>query len=168
MNNSFRPTFYFEDDKTKPIRAGGVLIYKFVDDQIKLLMIKTNYNDEIRFEDIGGKTDINDVTEFDTVSREVSEETNLIINQQIIKYQLKNSTSIYIPNSKYILYLVEANLYERNLKSNYFGNKEIYDDIKRTIHWINLETYLNNKVKIHPRICSNDVKEIIYDYFKAS
>ena len=169
-SNSYfdRPTFYYENDKTKPIRAGGVIIYKKVGNDIKLLMIKTTHRNVTRYEDIGGKTDINDITEYDTVSREVAEETNLVINQKIIKYQLKNADSIYVPYSKYLVFLVEANLYERNLKSTYFGDKEIQDNIYRTINWISLDSYLNNTLNFNPRITSDHIKELIKNKFTVS
>ena len=109
-----RPTFLFNNDITKPIKAGGVLIYKKHNKQIKVLMIKTSYKDIDRYEDIGGKTDHIDANELDTVSREVNEETNLIISEQIIKQQLQdiNNKCLYIAHGKYILYFIHANSYE--------------------------------------------------------
>jgi hypothetical protein len=127
LNN--RPTFYYYNDNSKPIRAGGIIIYRIMNNIIEFLLIKKNYNNIERYEDIGGKTDINDITINDTIAREVCEETNLVINQDIIKYQLSISVNIYIPHSKYLLYLIESNVYEKNLKSKYFGDKEIHDDL---------------------------------------
>jgi len=160
-NYSDRPTFYYQNDISKPIRAGGVIIYRIFNDSIQFLMIKTKYKNYDRYEDIGGKTDKIDISELDTIAREVSEETNQIINQQIIKYQLTKSKSIYIPHSKYLLYFVKANLYEQNLKSVYFGDKEIKDDIFRTIHWIDIKSFINNKLNFNPRITSDDVNKFI-------
>ena len=159
---AFRPTFYFNDEKTYPIRAGGVLIYKIINNRVKLLMIKKK--DET-YEDIGGKTDLNDITELDTICREVEEETNMVINKNIIKYQLNKSKNIYITNSKYLLYLVEANSYERNLKSTYFGTKELKDNIIRTIQWIDIDNLLENKLKFNPRICGSELKIFLKDHF---
>lgn len=161
ININERPTFYYDNDNTKPIRAGGVIIYRKINNKIQFLLIKKKYNDIERYEDIGGKTDINDITSYDTIAREVSEETNSVINEGIMKYQLSKSSNIYVPYSKYLLYLVQANVYERNLKSNYFGNKEIHDDINRTIVWVDIDNYLDNKLNFNPRITSENVRLFI-------
>jgi len=161
-----RPTFYYNEDKNMPIRASGCLIYKIYNNEIKFLMIKKTHDE--KYEDIGGKTDINDITEFDTISREVEEETNMVIDKNIIKYQLSRSKSVYISNSKYILYLIEANSYERNLKSKYFGRKEIKDNINRTVEWIGIENIIENKLNFNPRIANDILKNFLKDYFKLS
>ena len=54
-----RPTFYYKNNKKNPIRAGGVLFYRFYPD-FEMLLIKPD--DEIRYEDFGGKTDEKDKT----------------------------------------------------------------------------------------------------------
>lgn len=163
---NLRPTFYYNEDKTMPIRAGGCLIYKVFNDKIKFLMIKKTYDE--KYEDIGGKTDINDITEIDTISREVEEETNMVIDKNIIKYQLSKSKSVYIPCSKYIIYLIQANSYERNLKSKYFGRKEIKDNISRTVEWVDIENIIENKLNLNPRIANDDLKNFLKNYFKLS
>jgi len=164
-----RPTFLFNNEINKPIKAGGVLIYKKCNRQIKVLMIRTSYKDIDRYEDIGGKTDFNDTNELDTVSREVNEETNLIISGQIIKQQLSNNNSkcIYIAHGKYILYFIHANSYESELTSECFGNKELHDNIPRIIDWVNIETIINNKLNIHPRLCANEFKDALKDIQKS-
>jgi 8-oxo-dGTP pyrophosphatase MutT (NUDIX family) len=165
LNTIDRPTFYYNNDETKPIRAGGVIIYREINNKIQFLLIKKCYNNIDRYEDIGGKTDVNDITQYDTIAREVSEETNLVINQNVLKYQLSKSSNIYVPYSKYLLYLVEANVYERNLKPKYFGDKEIHDDIDRTIVWVDIDSYLDNKLNFNPRMTSEHVKSFIRNHF---
>jgi len=164
-----RPTFLFNNEITKPIKAGGVLIYKKCNKQIKVLMIKTSYKDTDRYEDIGGKTDYNDDTELDTVSREVNEETNRIIDEQIIKQQLQdvNNKCIYIAHGKYILYFIRANIYESGLTKECFGDKELHDNIPRTIDWVNIETIISNKLNIHPRLCANEFKDALKDIHRT-
>lgn len=165
VNKTYRSTFYYNNDKSKPIRAGGVIIYRKINHKIDFLLIKKNHNSIEQYEDIGGKTDIYDINEFDTISREVFEETNSVINQEVIRYQLTKSSNIYVPYSKYLLYLIEANVYERNLKSIHFGNKEIHDDIDRTIVWIDINSYLDNKLNFNPRMNSENVRSFIKNYF---
>jgi 8-oxo-dGTP pyrophosphatase MutT (NUDIX family) len=158
-----RPTFYYNDNLNMQIRAGGVIIYRFEKDKIQFLMIKKLINNT--YEDIGGKTDIIDISELDTISREVEEETNLIINSLIIKNQCMKSKSKYIPNSKYLLFLVKGNIYEKRLKSEYFGNLEIKDNINRIIEWVNLSDILEYKIKLHPRISGKEFREFICNEF---
>ena len=85
-------------------------------------------------EDIGGKTDTEDVDIYDTISREVSEETNKVISKDVIKEQIKKGIPLYVPFSKYLIYLVEANEDQIKLKPSSFGNEELHDSIKRKIY----------------------------------
>ena len=145
-----RPTFNYKNEITKPVRAGGVILYKRTNNDIFILLIKKNGE---RYEDIGGKTDMVDKDEFDTISREVQEETNSIINQKIIKNQIINSNkSIYSFKSKYLLYFIKANKYEKKLTTEQFGTSENHDSIERTIHWINIKMIIENKINLHPRL----------------
>jgi hypothetical protein len=142
MSKTKRKTFYHKDDEEKPIRAGGVLLYKYVDDSIELLLI-TNRG---LYEDIGGCVDNEDKDIYDTVSREVEEETNEVITYDAIKDRLYDADCVYSKGSKYIIYIVEATDEEASHHSDIFGNIEIHDNIKRTISWIPLKTFLNKDV----------------------
>ena len=66
---SDRPTF---DHDGKPVRAAGLLIWTRYNGRIHRLFRKI----EGKFEDIGGKTDIQDQSYTDTMIREVCEETH--------------------------------------------------------------------------------------------
>ena len=163
-----RPTFYYDNDEFKPIRAGGIIIYKIENNSIKLLLIRTNYNNKEMYEDIGGKTDSNDISFLNTISREVGEETNYVINPDIITYQLHSADSIYIPHGKYLLYIIRANNYERKLTSTHFGDKETHDNIDRTIEWVNLDDYINHTKNFNPRLHNNDLKKYFLNLIKVS
>ena len=154
-----RPTFYYLFDNNSPIRAGGVIIYRKINNITELLLIKK----KDRYEDIGGKTDVTDENELDTVSREVYEETNSVINKDIIKKQLTYSKSCYCLKSKYILYFVKANIYQKKLISENFGDNEIHDNIERSIEWINSKIFLENSLFLHPRLLPifENIKKII-------
>jgi len=158
-NIHLRPTFYYKNNKNKPIRAGGVIIYRKNNNETEVLLIKKIKNDLENYEDIGGKTSYEDTSILDTVSREVSEETNYIINKNIIKKQINQYKykSIYNIKSKYILYFIKANSYERLLESENFGNLEIYDKIERTIVWVNVNEIINKEISIHPRLILEDL-----------
>jgi hypothetical protein len=140
-----RPTFFVQENE---LRAGGVLFYRFNQSKIELLLI--NKND--RFEDIGGKTDAIDKCIEDTVSREVEEETNNRITSFHIKKQIEKCEhrAIFYNKSKYVLYFIKANKYERKLSTEDFSNKEITDDIARTLHWIPLSDI--STIILHPRL----------------
>ena len=159
-----RPTFYYMNDSTKPIRAGGVLFFNCKKSKVELLMIKKSSN--LKYEDIGGKTSECDNDIYETVAREVSEETNNVINITIIKKQLYSAKCIYIPHAKYLLFIVKANSFERKLKTDNFGNKEIHDDIDRTIEWVDFDDFLDNKLKVNNRLHSYELKGFLYEHFK--
>ena len=158
-----RKTFYYMDDPTKPIRAGGVLLFNQQKSKIKLLMIKKTH--QLMYEDIGGKTSSFDDNIFETISREVSEETNNLINSEIIKKQMQFGKCFYMSHAKYLLIIVKANPYERRLKAVDFGDKEIQDDIDRTFEWVNLNDFLEDKLIVNPRLHSSELKEYLSECF---
>lgn len=134
---NLRPTFYYKD--IYPIRAGGLLLYRRVVNDIFILMINNNGI----YEDIGGKTDTIDKTYNDTIRREVMEESNNIINMN------KFYNPVYFAKSKYLMYIMQTN---ENYDCNIFGNIELFNSMKRTFEWIHINDIKNNKVKLHPRL----------------
>ena len=68
-----------------------------------------------KYEDIGGKTSEIDKFYYETIIREVSEETNNIVN--IDEYRLKNSKFMINKKSKYIVFFVKANEEEEKITS---------------------------------------------------
>lgn len=64
-----RPTFTY---KGNPVRAAGILLYTRVGGQNWYLLRKAKG----KWQDMGGKTDINDTDIVDTAVREATEETN--------------------------------------------------------------------------------------------
>lgn len=147
-----RKIFYYNDDDTKPICAGGLVLYKFVNDKLELLLI-----DKKKYEDIGGKIEKTDNGIYETIMREVDEETNGIIKGDTIKNRLLKAHNVYIPHAKYIIYFVKANNDEEKLDENDFGDIENHDKIKRKIIWMPY-SILNSKnimkYKINERIKS--------------
>ena len=137
---SKRKIFHLDTDleKENPITSGGVIIYRFINNNMELLLIESRGG----FEDLGGRIDETDKNIYTTISREAYEESNCILDIKNIKTRLKSASFIYNPRSKYIVYIIEANKYEMKLLSNDFGDHEIYDDIVRTINWIPLDIFL--------------------------
>lgn len=140
-------TIYLKNNLDSPIKATGVLLYKFDDSgKMKLLVI---YN-KCRYEDIGGKIDIKDNTIYDTVGRKIEKVTNSFIKKQDIIGRLPEARHIYIPKMKYLVFLLEATPNERKLQKNDFEEKELYNNI-RTIGWID-RFYLSGKHIIKYRL----------------
>jgi 8-oxo-dGTP pyrophosphatase MutT (NUDIX family) len=152
--NQLRPTFYFNNDNSKPIRAGGILFYKKINNQPYFLLIDNIYSKWL--EDIGGKTDYNDKSINNTIIREVGEETNLLINKKCVySVLLKNSKKLYCEYSKYLLYLVEADEYISNLTTENFGDVEKHTGFDRKINWYPRDQI--KKTKLNPRL---NIKEL--------
>lgn len=134
-----RPTFYFNNDITKPIRAGGLILYRFNNNSMELLL------EESRgiIEDIGGKSDYEDKDIYEMIAREVDEESNNVLDKKDIYLRLVNANNyVYIEKSKYIVFLLEANMKENILDKKDFGNKEFHDNIDRKIKWMKLNVFL--------------------------
>lgn len=164
MNKSFykqkqdRPTFYFNNDNSKPLRAGGILFYKIINNIPYFLMIDNTYSKCI--EDIGGKTDIDDKSINNTIFRELDEETNSLIGKNCINIDvLKKSKKIYCEYSKYLLYLVKADDYISNLSTESFGDKENYNGFDRKIYWYSRDDI--KKAKLNPRLIIKELSEFI-------
>ena len=160
-NYNDRPTFHYRFARSKPIRAGGVLYYKKVGDSIEILLIKRD--DKDYYEDVGGKTSPEDKNVFDTVAREVDEETNKKMPYEIVMEQIKKSPSIYVKNSKYILFLVEATPEQQLFTTEDFSNLETHENVSRTIHWVDMSIYMDKKHAFNPRMETNKLKEELSD-----
>lgn len=151
-----RVVMYLDDDPAKPVTAGGVMIYKYVQSKMMLLIIEVDG----KYEDIGGKIDPEDDDIFCAVARETQEETNNQIMSEDIIDRLKTSPYVYVPKSKYVIYMVEAIDDERKLKKADFGDMEEHDGFPRTIGWIARDVLMkphNIKYKMNWRLKSKQL-----------
>jgi hypothetical protein len=164
---SNRPTFYTNNNE--PIRAGGIIFYKRdkLTGDIKILLqySKNKYEDsENKYEDIGGKTDIGDKDIYDTIIRETIEETNNVITKEIINNYLdKQYDYIYIPNSKYMLLLIEADNDIINIDRRQFGKVEKLTGKIRQFQWIDYNRLKYSKIPFNERIWI--IHNKLYNYF---
>jgi hypothetical protein len=153
-----RPTFF--NKSKQPIRAGGVIYYRFnkFSNKIQLLLQQIDK----KFEDMGGKTAENDIDINHTIGRELVEETNGIISMDEFYLQVnKYNDCIYSSTGKYLLYILPANEHISSTKLLEYSNKEFYDNVTRTVHWVNLDS-LNNII-LHKRLI--DIKDQIINIF---
>lgn len=127
------------------VTSGGVLIYRFGESGMELLLV----NSRGGYEDFGGKIDSCDKSIFQTVSRETFEESNQLINIKDLEMRLEFAPYIYIKNSKYVCFIVEATQKESKLESHDFGNFETHENIKRTVKWISLNMFLRPEIIKH-------------------
>lgn len=160
-----RKTLYYGKNAVK---ASGVMFYKRK--RVKKNSKNDNkYNSGIevlvlftkgKYEDPGGKIDEIDESIEAAAAREVSEETNNVITQDMALSMInhKSTKCHYSKISKYLLYLVEANNEIKNINMDDFGTREIKYDYKRIFQWIDIDklysqTNINGR-RINPRIIS--------------
>jgi hypothetical protein len=173
-----RPTFYTEDNE--PIRAGGIIFYYKSDSKsdsksdlksdstYKLLLQYTTRTirkvERNVYEDIGGKTDIVDKCIKDVLTREVVEETNDVITKaDLIKYLSKEYVYIYIPECKYYLALIPADIDLININRYKFGKVEKTTGKIRQFYWIDISKLKQKYIFFNERI--NGIRTILTDYF---
>ncbi|CAL6081171.1 Conserved_hypothetical protein [Hexamita inflata] len=109
-------TFYYQNNKEKPVKAAGILFYKQDKGITKFLLVqryddihKTKYSSE--YQDFGGKVEKKDKSIAHIALREALEEVRDMadINKEICMEQMqKNQCQFYVPNSKYLMYLIAA------------------------------------------------------------
>lgn len=151
-----RVILYLNNDPAKPVTAAGALLYKNVSGKMKILLMENKG----KYEDIGGKIDPDDKSIYDAAGREIEEETNGIISKESIIDRLKESQYIYVPKSKYVVFIVEADKNEKKLTKDDFGDKELYDDFKRTIGWFLKNDIIKSSIiqfKMNWRIRNKDL-----------
>lgn len=103
-HQSGRPIFYVDD--SCPCLGGGIMFYTRCNDKTYFLLQQEEGNHKYVFCDLGGKTDISDSNIIETAVREVMEETNGVLFQQLLKPSCHH---LFCMNSKFEDYM--ANLY---------------------------------------------------------
>ena len=125
----------------KEVKAGGIIFYRHKNNSIDLLLSISDRS----VEDMGGCIDKEDVNIYETVAREVSEESNKKFKIKNLIKRLEDSRYIYTPKSKYVIFILEATETEAKFKKEDFGDTETHDNIKRTIKWIPIEIFLKQE-----------------------
>ena len=138
--------FLFND---KEVLASGILLYTIKNKKKYFLLRRDKYN---RWSDLGGKIENKDEVLYDTLTRELLEETNnkiyhiLNINNSydtlkswIIK---SNYKIIYNKSSKYLLFKIKIN--------NNFNINNIINAENTIVEWKIIDK--STKIKLNPRI----------------
>lgn len=164
-----RPTFYLNDDKSKPIRAGGVIIYRINDDTtMDILIVETKRSSGLVYEDFGGCTDVCDDNYVETIVREVHEESNGLIKKPKTRERILKCSEneyYYSEKSKYLLYIIPATNKQTKMKSEDFGNIEEHDGFERTVLWLPLDIFLAKHSRVRHNFRLKD--KILYKKLKA-
>jgi hypothetical protein len=132
MSKKDRYSFTLNDQQ---IYGGGVILFKKHDDITELLLIKNRG----KYEDLGGRIDKQDKNIYETISREVKEESNGLLST--IYNRIYDTPFIYTRISKYVICLVQATDEESKLKGEDFGDRELHDNIERTAHWMTIDEF---------------------------
>ena len=164
VNKNLKPIFlvkpYNDDYGSVEISGGGVILYRIKNDELQLLLMINRG----KYEDLGGTSESKDKDIYQTVAREVCEESNELISKKSILSRIKESEYILSKTSKYILFIIKANKQESELSSEEFGEREIHDNIPRTVEWIPISEFLNSetiKNKLNFRLKNRNIFEYL-------
>jgi len=140
--------FYNENE----VLSSGILFYTIINSKKYILLRKDNKKNKECWSDIGGKCDFNDISIYDTISRESLEETdNKILNllklkdkEELKEWLVKSKSKIfYNKYCKYLLFKIELfNLDYKDIKVIHAENT--------VISWIHYNK--KRKLILHPRL----------------
>lgn len=160
-----RKVFYYKNDKTLEIKAGGVLFIHWKTNKEVLIQKALETNGKLRYSDFGGKVDDDDITIDYTIARELYEESNGGIRSKSTKEDLSIDElnkmmndniqiEIFIPFIKYLLKIVYFDDDKYEIDFNRTGTREKKDNIKRVVQWITYDEFIKyyNSKSLHPRI----------------
>ncbi len=124
------------------VSACGCLFFRVINGQVQLLLIKYADPKWPRLDDFGGKIDLEDESIHDAMVREITEETNGVINAEVLHTFTEHQT-FYTKNSKYLLKVIQVGGTVWN-NTEIFGFKENKDDDERTVSWYNYADIKDN------------------------
>ena len=125
--------------------VGNVLAAGFLLRNKEKYLMQCHKDKNYFYSDFGGKTEYYDVDIYDTVMREVCEESNGYLN--VSRKELMQSEKYYFRTSKYLLFIVDTcKDYKEVIKL--MGNYEEHDSKPRTTNWVENPVFYD----CHPRI----------------
>ena len=138
------PRLYYNHDATCPVKTTGVLPFTRHDGKIFVLL--QCYTDKSLYQDFGGGLRFDDSTTVAAAARECHEESNGVINSDVLEKELSEEFASYHQRGKYLVFFVEIS----PIHPSVFGTKEHHDDIERTCHWVELD--MVRRYHLHPRL----------------
>jgi hypothetical protein len=143
----------FQTDSGETITACGVLFYSGMHGF--LMQLVPNKKRDTILSDFGGKVDAKDNSPFQTLTREIQEETN----GKLPHYDVESSTIgvCYIPESKYILFICQAPQSFDDMDLLSFGSSEEHSSIPRTVSWVSVSNFIKSKTPLHPRLVISQI-----------
>ena len=142
--------------KSHEITASGIILVDKTDKGNRYMVQEMEKS--VYYSDFGGKVDMCDKTPFHTAIRELSEETNNIININCID-DVKVIDVFCTPMSKYLVYV--CYLPECYIGNDYdYGEIETHTGIRRKVKWIDADEFLS---KIHPRLMNRGLIKYLKD-----
>ena len=130
---------YFEVEGVGDVFAAGFMLRNG-----SKYLVQCHDDQAYRYSDFGGKTEPFDKNIYDTVMREVCEESNGYLN--VTEKELMAAEKYYSKSSKYLLFIIDTvKDYCEVIKL--MGNCEDFDDKPRTTGWFSPES-----CSCHPRV----------------
>jgi len=171
-----RKVFYVDDDQSKPVLAGGVILMKGEEPKLFVQKVKKEEGEGHFFSDFGGKVDNDDTSYWQSISRELGEETNYAIYikrgdrkvyiddkgiEKMLREEVKNK--IYLPTAKYYILFVNFDENKYGIDYEKIGDHETHDLIERTAEWINAKEFINAHFnhELHPRLWSKNILQYL-------
>jgi len=138
-----------------PTTAAGILFFKVIDGKIYLLLISYNEKKYSLLDDLGGRAEVYDQSIFQTINREVAEESNDLIQ---VDSQNLQCNQVYVADSKYLCLIVklDSDAYQ---DTSIFGTFESTNKFERTIKWYEFTDQL--KPQLSHRIRQSDIYDAI-------
>ena len=150
-SKSSRPKFLYNN---KEVLSAGVLFYTIIDDKTYFLLRKDNSKkNKNKWSDLGGKSDKEDKVLFDTLTREILEETNNQIIELLKINNDYNELRTWIIKSKYdIIYNLKCKYLIFKIRLYNINNNDLKDIYAEDtiVSWKCITK--NTKILLHPRL----------------
>lgn len=158
--------YKYVDNLNNQITSGGILFYRLNNNNKEFLLIENK--DRNKYEDFGGCVEDKDSNIYDTIRRELLEESNNIfsnyLNNEDIMKLIDNSDRLYNKNNKYLLLINSIPNEMKNIDLKKFGTKENHDNINRVLKWVPEEKLLNRDFRnnLNYRLLFKDFLNYLY------
>ncbi|CAL6068108.1 Conserved_hypothetical protein [Hexamita inflata] len=145
-------TYNYQDNIEKPVKAAVILFYKQDKGMTKFLLVQ-RYGDKKKiqhtseYQDLGGKVEKCDNSIAHIALREALEEVRDMANineKRCMKQMQKAQSQFYVHNSKYLMYLIEADDIIENLKCDQlyyepWEHDEKHGKTKCMLKWLTID-----------------------------